>query len=64
MDYESCRNPTEPKTGAHGVTRPTKSFCVKPDFVFQRFKLAIFVDGCIWHGCPKHATWPVLRAAW
>jgi DNA mismatch endonuclease (patch repair protein) len=30
----------------------------KPDFVFQKIKLAIFVDGCFWHGCPKHATKP------
>jgi DNA mismatch endonuclease (patch repair protein) len=21
------------------------------------------VDGCFWHGCPKHATWPKNRAA-
>ncbi len=26
----------------------------KPDFVFAKAKLAIFVDGCFWHGCPKH----------
>ena len=25
----------------------------KPDFVFPRAKLAVFVDGCFWHGCPK-----------
>jgi DNA mismatch endonuclease (patch repair protein) len=25
----------------------------KPDFVFRKFKLAVFVDGCFWHGCPK-----------
>lgn len=24
-----------------------------PDFVFSNQKLAIFVDGCFWHGCPK-----------
>ncbi len=23
----------------------------------------MFVDGCFWHGCPKHATWPKARAA-
>ena len=49
-------------SGAHGVTRPT--FRVKPDFVFPKLKLAVFVDGCFWHGCPKHATWPSNRAAW
>ena len=25
----------------------------KPDFVFDEYKLAIFVDGCFWHGCPE-----------
>ena len=30
----------------------------KPDFVFLKLKLAVFVDGCFWHGCPKHATKP------
>jgi DNA mismatch endonuclease (patch repair protein) len=29
---------------------------VKPDFVFRKARLAVFVDGCFWHGCPKHAT--------
>ncbi|MBV9009999.1 MAG: very short patch repair endonuclease [Verrucomicrobia bacterium] len=27
----------------------------RPDFVFPRQKLAIFVDGCFWHGCPRHS---------
>ncbi|HOW67446.1 MAG TPA: very short patch repair endonuclease [Candidatus Paceibacterota bacterium] len=30
----------------------------KPDFVFQRRRLAIFVDGCFWHGCPRHLRMP------
>ena len=33
-------------------------FSVRPDFVFLRPKLAVFVDGCFWHGCPKHGTQP------
>lgn len=37
----------------------------KPDFVFQRERLAVFVDGCFWHGCPRHATKPATnRAFW
>ena len=37
----------------------------KPDFVFPKLKLAVFVDGCFWHGCPKHATQPKNnRAFW
>lgn len=34
----------------------------KPDFVFPKLKTAVFVDGCFWHGCPRHATWPKTRA--
>jgi DNA mismatch endonuclease (patch repair protein) len=51
------------KRGAHGVTRPTLR--VRPDFIFPRLKLAIFVDGCFWHGCPRHGTQPKgNRAFW
>jgi len=25
----------------------------KPDFVYPKLRIAIFVDGCFWHGCPK-----------
>jgi len=24
----------------------------------------VFVDGCFWHGCPRHATRPANRAEW
>jgi DNA mismatch endonuclease, patch repair protein len=30
----------------------------RPDFVFSHYKIAIFVDGCFWHGCPKHGRTP------
>ena len=30
----------------------------KPDFVFLKYKLAIFVDGCFWHGCNLHCRLP------
>jgi len=33
-------------------------FQVRPDFVFPRLRVTVFVDGCFWHGCPKHATKP------
>lgn len=35
----------------------------KPDFVFRKLRLAVFVDGCFWHGCPQHATEPRTNAA-
>ena len=32
------------------------------DIVFRGSHVAVFVDGCFWHGCPQHATWPKLNA--
>lgn len=32
------------------------------DIVFSRARLAVFVDGCFWHGCPDHASWPKSNA--
>ncbi|WP_348630673.1 very short patch repair endonuclease [Rhizobium sp. N4311] len=26
------------------------------DIAFPRLKIAIFLDGCFWHGCPEHST--------
>src|SRR5579862_5107639 len=40
----------------------TRSRRVSPDFVFPRLKVAIFVDGCFWHGCPEHCTQPASNA--
>lgn len=28
----------------------------KPDIAFVRARVAIFIDGCYWHGCPEHGT--------
>jgi DNA mismatch endonuclease, patch repair protein len=30
----------------------------RPDFIFPKHRLAIFVDGCFWHGCAKHCRMP------
>jgi DNA mismatch endonuclease, patch repair protein len=35
-----------------------------PDFVFRRERLAVFVDGCFWHGCPKHGRQPGTNIAY
>lgn len=34
----------------------------RADIVFTRARVAVFVDGCFWHGCPAHATSAVLNA--
>ncbi|MGN9890291.1 very short patch repair endonuclease [Micromonospora sp. L31] len=31
---------------------------VRPDVVFTRTRVAVFVDGCFWHGCPQHGRMP------
>jgi DNA mismatch endonuclease (patch repair protein) len=52
------------KSGPHAsavqrFNRSTK-FTVRPDFVFPKKQVAIFVDGCFWHGCRMHS----LPAKW
>jgi DNA mismatch endonuclease (patch repair protein) len=51
----------------HGITgwRRHQKVFGKPDFIFKQVRLALFVDGCFWHGCPKHCKIPAgNRAFW
>jgi DNA mismatch endonuclease (patch repair protein) len=34
------------------------------DIVFRGKRVAIFVDGCFWHGCPLHRTLPKSNTEW
>jgi DNA mismatch endonuclease (patch repair protein) len=45
-------------------TRPEASIRCKADIVFRRARVCIFVDGCFWHGCPRHFHCPKSNAAW
>jgi DNA mismatch endonuclease, patch repair protein len=36
----------------------------RPDVAFPRAKVAVFVDGCFWHACPEHQTWPAANRTW
>jgi DNA mismatch endonuclease (patch repair protein) len=36
----------------------------RADVVFSRQRVAVFVDGCFWHGCPEHMTWPAANREW
>lgn len=36
----------------------------RADIVFTRARVAVFVDGCFWHGCPVHATSPRTNASY
>jgi DNA mismatch endonuclease (patch repair protein) len=56
------------ESGKFATANPSsggRNFRVRPDFVFSRLRVAVFVDGCFWHACPKHATKPKNnRAFW
>lgn len=40
------------------LTKPRRT----ADIAFIGLRVAVFVDGCFWHGCPRHATWPKTNA--
>jgi DNA mismatch endonuclease (patch repair protein) len=42
--------------------RPVPGVRREADIVFASARVAVFVDGCFWHGCPDHATWPKSNA--
>jgi DNA mismatch endonuclease (patch repair protein) len=35
----------------------------RADILFPNERIAVYVDGCFWHGCPTHGTWPKANAA-
>lgn len=37
-------------------TRPLSAVRRTADMTFSRAKVAVFLDGCFWHGCPEHHT--------
>jgi DNA mismatch endonuclease (patch repair protein) len=41
--------------------RLKNSLTGRPDIVFHSARVAVFVDGCFWHGCPVHAVMPKTR---
>jgi DNA mismatch endonuclease, patch repair protein len=44
--------------------RPIPTWRRRADLVFPRARVAVFVDGCFWHGCPDHPRPPKSNAAW
>lgn len=50
----------------HGITgwRRHQPLPGKPDFVFRREHVAVFVDGCFWHGCRWHCRMPKSRQSY
>jgi DNA mismatch endonuclease, patch repair protein len=44
--------------------RPIPELRRSADIVFAPARVAVFVDGCFWHACPRHRTWPKANADW
>jgi DNA mismatch endonuclease (patch repair protein) len=36
----------------------------RADIVFPGAQVAVYVDGCFWHGCPEHVVWPRTNVEW
>jgi DNA mismatch endonuclease (patch repair protein) len=36
----------------------------RPDIIFPGARVVVFVDGCFWHQCPEHATYPKSNAGY
>ncbi len=44
--------------------RPVTTLKCEADIVFRSHRLCVFVDGCFWHGCPKHFACPKTNSSW
>ena len=46
------------------ASRPIAHIRVSADMVFRGPRVAVFIDGCFWHGCPAHSTSPRTNAGY
>lgn len=56
------RHQVVPLPACHHIERKPKA--VVPDFLFKASRVAVFVDGCFWHRCPKHFQAPHANREW
>lgn len=49
------------RAGIRGWKANVSGLPGKPDFFFREHQIAVFVDGCFWHGCPKCGHYPKTR---
>ena len=52
------------RSGVRGWRMHARDVAGGPDFVFDGPRVAVFVDGCFWHGCPTHAVAPKNNGRW
>jgi len=50
--------------GRWRYTQATNHLPGRPDFVLPDHAVAVFVDGCFWHGCPTHFRLPKHNREW
>jgi DNA mismatch endonuclease (patch repair protein) len=43
---------------------PIAGLRCKADVVFPRYRVAVFIDGCFWHGCSLHRSIPKANREW
>lgn len=44
--------------------RPDPTLRGRADLLFRRYRVAVYVDGCFWHGCPEHGVLPKGNREW
>lgn len=62
LSTEVCLKMALVRSGIKGWKLHSKELPGTPDFYFQQAKLAVFVDGCFWHGCSKCGHIPKTRS--
>lgn len=50
------------RAGIRGWETNAKDVPGKPDFFFRENRIAVFIDGCFWHGCPMCGHYPKTRS--
>lgn len=60
---ELCFRMALVRAGINGWETNVEEFVGKPDFFFRKKGIAVFVDGCFWHGCPKCGHYPKTRSS-
>lgn len=68
-DQTSCELAFRSALHRHGLRfrvncRPVADYRRRADIVFSRARVAVFIDGCFWHGCRLHGSTPVKNRKW
>ncbi|MBN1392458.1 MAG: DNA mismatch endonuclease Vsr [Sedimentisphaerales bacterium] len=59
---ELCFRMALVRAGIKGWETNAEDLAGRPDFFFCKKRIAVFIDGCFWHGCPKCGHYPKTRS--